>query len=260
MVTVSTSSRDIISYPAWLKFTCDTNKINLIEPIIQPDNWLFSNLLSYINIVPPANKSNPKPWEDDKIGKDKNNPSNPSKEAPRLLTHLIFDPIYKPALSTYYLTYTLDIEVNRTIEHNLNYHYIFNQNFTDSKVIDVIHNLNTSFNVHVFVNDVLINPTTITNTLDDIKITLDEPMSGIVKLYDDISLDSFTHNYKDYIFEYEQYEHSNIWTIYHYLELNLQADIFINGIKTIPVSIDNTDKNKMVITFKDKINGIAKLF
>jgi hypothetical protein len=185
---------------------------------------------------------------------------NPEKEAPRLLTHLIFDPIYKPALSTYYITYTLQIEVERTIEHNLNYHYVFSQSFENTNNFTIVHNMNTLLNAHILVNDQLINPVSITNNINEIVITLDEKLSGMVKLYDDIGLDTFTHSTKEYIFDYEQYDLSDTWTIYHYLELTMNADVFINGIKTIPKHISNDDNSKMIITFEKPMNGIAKLF
>jgi hypothetical protein len=118
------NERDVVNggggggnYGPYLRFTCATDTIELVLPpvAIRPDNWLFSNLSSYSKmLLPHANRRAATASGTKNLGLDKNNPNFPEKEAPRLLTHLIFDPITKPALSTYYLTYTLDVGVEQT--------------------------------------------------------------------------------------------------------------------------------------------------
>jgi hypothetical protein len=119
------SERDIAdnggSYGPYLRFTCATDTIELVMPPVadRPDNWLFSNLTSYSKMLKPhANRRKGTNSGTKVLGLDKNNPNFPEMEAPRLLTHLIFDPITKPALSTYYLTYTLDVGVEQTPDKN----------------------------------------------------------------------------------------------------------------------------------------------
>jgi hypothetical protein len=100
----------------FLRFVCKSDRINLVIPLEGevPDNWLFSNLTSFKNILEPKNNRRPAKKSDTLSGLAKNDPNHPHNESPRLLTHLIFDPITKPAISTYYLTYTLDVSVAPT--------------------------------------------------------------------------------------------------------------------------------------------------
>jgi hypothetical protein len=57
-------------------------------------------------------------------GTFKNNPMTPDLEKPRLLTHLIFEPIDKPRLSTYYIKYKLTIEVEPTPKKDNNLEFV----------------------------------------------------------------------------------------------------------------------------------------
>jgi hypothetical protein len=57
-------------------------------------------------------------------GTYRNNPMNPVLEKPRLLTHLIFDPIDKPRLSTFYINYKLTIEVAPTPKKDNNLDFV----------------------------------------------------------------------------------------------------------------------------------------
>jgi hypothetical protein len=98
----------------FLRFVCDSNTIEIQSSNDAKD--LFNNLKSYSRTLSPKNVKNPGNWILEARATDKNNPNYPDKEKPRLLTHLIFDPITKPKTGVYYITYTLDIEVSRTPE------------------------------------------------------------------------------------------------------------------------------------------------
>lgn len=106
--SISNSSGQTNTYGA-LRFTSTStgngSAINIITPTTIPPNWLFSNLIGFTSIDAPVAGQNPG---------DKNNPTNPSREGERLLTHLIFSPVRKSANRTISIIYTLTIQVARS--------------------------------------------------------------------------------------------------------------------------------------------------
>lgn len=97
---------------------------------------------------------------------DKNNPNRPELEAPRLLTHLIFDPIDKPQHSIYYITYVLEIAVERSPVKNTNDYVLPNDyrlvntfeynSVTLSDTWNVFHQLGYLPKVYVFTDNKLL--------------------------------------------------------------------------------------------------------
>ena len=146
----------------FLRFVCDSNTIEIQSSNDKKD--LFNNLKSYSRTLSPKNLKNPGNWVLEARATDKNNPNEPDKEKPRLLTHLIFDPITKPKTGVYYITYTLDIEVSRTPEkdptnfylpdeYRLPNTYEFHSTFK-SKVWYITHQLGfIPTSINVFVNN-----------------------------------------------------------------------------------------------------------
>ena len=146
----------------FLRFVCDNNTIEIQSSNDKKD--LFNNLKSYSRMLSPKNVKNPGNWVLEARATDKNNPNDPDKEKPRLLTHLIFDPITKPKTGVYYITYTLDIEVSRTPEkdptnfylpdeYRLPNTYEFHSTFK-SKVWYITHQLGfIPTSINVFVNN-----------------------------------------------------------------------------------------------------------
>ena len=146
----------------FLRFVCDNNTIE-IQSSTDPKD-LFNNLKSYSRLLGPKNVKNPGNWVLEARAADKNNPNNPDMEKPRLLTHLIFDPITKPRTGVYYITYTLDIEVSRTPEkdptnfylpdeYRLPNTYEYHSTFK-SKIWYITHQLGfTPTSINVFVNN-----------------------------------------------------------------------------------------------------------
>jgi hypothetical protein len=80
--------------------------------ISQQPGDLFDKLFAYI--YPPVVTVVENQYEAESTRTDKNNPMHPEHEASRLLTHLTFEPIDCPAMSNYYLIYTLTIDVEPT--------------------------------------------------------------------------------------------------------------------------------------------------
>jgi hypothetical protein len=150
----------------FLRFKCDNDSINILTPVIIPDNWLFSNLSSFRKILKPKNNRRAASTLDLLNNANvRNDPNHPALETPRLLTHLIFDPITKPAVSTYYLTYILDIAVAPTpqkdpLDFQIPEEYRTDSTFeyysTDpSNTWTIHHQLGYIPRVVVFVNDVV---------------------------------------------------------------------------------------------------------
>ena len=174
-----------------LKFVCEQNKIDIQIPTTIPDNWLFKNLKAFKIIELPKNVKNMDNWVADNARIDKNNPNKPDKEAPRLLTHLIFDPMDKPAVSTWYLTYTLEIEVERTDKTNVTHiatpstTNIFEYNSTISASIWTIHHqLGFIPRVEVFIDNIIYIPKSISHT--DVNTTIikfDSAKMGMARFY-----------------------------------------------------------------------------
>lgn len=174
-----------------LRFVCEQNKIDIQIPTTIPDNWLFKNLKAYKNLEQPKNIKNMDNWVADDSRTDKNNPNKPYKEAPRLLTHLIFDPMDKPAVSTWYLTYTLEIEVERTDKKDVTHiatpstTNVFEYNSTiTSNIWTIHHQLGFIPRVEVFINNVIYVPTSVTHT--DVNTTIikfDTAKMGMARFY-----------------------------------------------------------------------------
>ena len=97
----------------YLKFTSNTTGSSSSILIIDagaganPPNWLFGALNSYLGLLPPIPGNN---------AGVQNDVMNPSNEAERLLTHLIFSPIKKTANRTFIIEYTLTVSIAPTIE------------------------------------------------------------------------------------------------------------------------------------------------
>lgn len=97
---------------------------------------------------------------------DKNNPNHPELEAPRLLTHLIFDPIDKPQHSIYYVKYTLTIAVEPTPAKNTHDYVLPNDyrltntyeynSVLPSTTWNVFHQLGYTPKIYVFVDNTLL--------------------------------------------------------------------------------------------------------
>jgi hypothetical protein len=106
--TVSINDGTNMTY-GYLKFTNDDVGVNanitLITPASPPDNWLFDGLNSFIGFLAPVNGT------DGGVDNDLNNPTH---EAQRMLTHLIFSPVLKAANRTFIIKYTLTISVARS--------------------------------------------------------------------------------------------------------------------------------------------------
>jgi hypothetical protein len=163
------------TFGPFLRFVCESDRINLVIPLEGevPDNWLFSNLTSFRNILEPKNKRRQAKKSDTLSGLAKNDPNHPRNEAPRLLTHLIFDPITKPAISTYYLTYTLDVSVAPTPPKDTTDFQIPDEYRTDSTyeyystepsdMWTIHHQLGYIPNVVVFINEVVDTSASITH-------------------------------------------------------------------------------------------------
>lgn len=176
-----------------LRFICEQNKIDIQIPskTSMPDNWLFKNLKAFNIIENPHNVKNMDNWLADDSRKDKNNPNKPEKEAPRLLTHLIFNPIDKPAVSTWYLTYTLEIEVERTDKLDVSHiaapstTNIFEYNSTiASNIWTIHHQLGFIPKVEVFINNIIYIPTSVTHP--DVNTTIikfDTAKMGMARFY-----------------------------------------------------------------------------
>jgi hypothetical protein len=176
-----------------LRFVCEQNKIDIQIPTAStiPDNWLFKNLNAYKILEKPKNIKNMDNWLADDARTDKNNPNKPHKEASRLLTHLIFDPMDKPAVSTWYLKYTLEIEVERTDKKDITHIAIptttnvFEYNATISSNIWTIHHqLGFIPRVEVFINNVIYTPTSVTHI--DVNTTIikfDTAKMGMARFY-----------------------------------------------------------------------------
>lgn len=174
-----------------LRFVCAQNKIDIQVPTTIPNNWLFKNLKAFTIVENPRNVKNMDNWIADDSRKDKNNPNKPEKEAPRLLTHLIFDPMDKPAVSTWYLTYTLEIEVERTEKLEVTHiatpttSDVFEYNSTVSANIWTIHHqLGFIPRVEVFINNIIYTPTSISHTdVNTTVITFDSAKMGMARFY-----------------------------------------------------------------------------
>ena len=129
---------------------------------------LDSSFLTGLTINDPVTVANPKPLADViTAGTFKNNPMNPELEQPRLLTHLIFDPIDKLRLSTYYIKYTLTIEVEPTPKKDNNLDFILPHDYRlvntyeynavlPSKTWVIYHQLGYTPRVDVFTDNVIL--------------------------------------------------------------------------------------------------------
>jgi hypothetical protein len=174
-----------------LRFVCEQNKIDIQIPKTPPSNWLFKNLKAFTVVEKPHNVKNMDNWLADNLRKDKNNPNKPDKEAPRLLTHLIFDPLDKPAVSTWYLTYTLEIEVESTDKLDVTHiaspstTNIFEYNSTISSTIWTIHHqLGFIPTVEVFINNVIYTPLSVTHIDNNTTvIKFNTTKMGMARLY-----------------------------------------------------------------------------
>ena len=106
--TISDSSGSVNTYGA-LRFTSatsgSTSSVQIIIPAVIPTNWLFNNLTGFTSVEAAVNGKNPG---------DKNNPTNPTMEGERLLSHLIFSPVRKSANRTLTIVYTLTVQVARS--------------------------------------------------------------------------------------------------------------------------------------------------
>lgn len=153
-------------YGPFLRFKCDSDSINILTPVVIPSNWLFSNLSSFRRILAPKNNRRAATTLDLlNNANTRNDPNHPALETPRLLTHLIFDPITKPAISTYYLTYILDIAVAPTpqkdpLDFQIPEEYRTDSTFEyystePSNTWTIHHQLGYTPRVVVFVNDVV---------------------------------------------------------------------------------------------------------
>lgn len=135
---------------------------------------------------------------------DKNNPNNPELEAPRLLTHLIFDPIDKPQHSIYYITYTLTVVVEPTPAKNshdfvLPDDYRLTNTFEYNSVIpsttwNIYHQLGYTPKILVFVDTVVLvedvdykvtygEAGTVNAANNQITIRFKTPQMGTARLY-----------------------------------------------------------------------------
>lgn len=174
-----------------IRFVCEQNKIDIQIPKTPPSNWLFKNLKAFKIVEKPHNVKNMDNWLADDLRKDKNNPNKPDKEAPRLLTHLIFDPLDKPAVSTWYLTYTLEIEVERTDKLDITHiaspstTNIFEYNSTIlTSVWTIHHQLAFIPTVEVFINNVIYTPLSVTHVDNNTTIIkFNSPKMGMARLY-----------------------------------------------------------------------------
>lgn len=129
----------------------------------------------------------------------KNDPLNPENEIPRLLTHLTFEPIDKPAMSNYYLIYTLEIDVDPTPEHTNDFvipndyrlggTYEYNTVYP-LKEWNIFHQLGYIPKVKVFVDNKLYNNYAISygnvNTenaaSNQLTIVFDQPIKGTARM------------------------------------------------------------------------------
>ena len=106
----ATISDEIHQTYGYLQFTNNstgsTASISLSVPSSPPGNWLFDNLGSFIGFETAIVGS--------AAGVD-NDPNHPTKEASRMLTHLIFSPVLKSANRTFIIKYTLTIGVARSV-------------------------------------------------------------------------------------------------------------------------------------------------
>jgi hypothetical protein len=174
-----------------LRFVCAQNTIDIQVPKVTPENWLFKNLSAFTMVEPPKNVKNMDNWLADDLRKDKNNPNHPEKEASRLLTHLIFDPIDKPVISTWYLTYTLEIEVEQTDKREVAHiatpttSQVFEFNATNASTIWTIHHqLAFIPKVDVFINNVFYIPKSITHLdVNTTVINFETAQIGMARFY-----------------------------------------------------------------------------
>lgn len=169
---------------------------------IEIDDIFVSQLLNYVSLDTPIDIYNEDNYIADTNRFDKNNPIYPEFEAPRLLTHLIFDPIDKPALSNFYITYTLTIEVEPTIkrdhddftipnEYRLD--NIFEYNATNkSDTWSIFHQLGYVPKVQVFVDNKILREkidytwvtgTTLNAAENQIIIKFKAPQKGTARLF-----------------------------------------------------------------------------
>lgn len=165
---------------------------NSVIEIVQSNdkNWLFN--------IPSFNGFGLKSVTNNNIAEleleqtDKNNINNPLKEAPRLLTHMTFNPVRKPALSNYYLTYCIDILVDRTDpvsddytipdDYRVTSPFIFHA-VTSSNRWTINHNLGYYPKINVFINDILYTTyQTSYPSVDSIVLIFATPQIGVAKL------------------------------------------------------------------------------
>ena len=169
---------------------------------IELDETFVDKILNYDSLDTPIELINEDNYIADSNRFDKNNPLYPEYEAPRLLTHLIFEPIDKPALSNYYITYTLTIEVEPTIkrdhddftipnEYRLD--NIFEYNATSkSNTWSIFHQLGYVPKVQVFVDNKVLREkidytwttgTSLNAAENQIIIKFKTPQKGTARLY-----------------------------------------------------------------------------
>jgi hypothetical protein len=99
------------AYYGYLKVTSKTNGVNSSVRILAFDpsdtDWLFNNIPLFVGL------------NDSVQGQAagvQNNPNDPARELSRMLTHLIFDPITKPADRVYIIEYIININVPATVK------------------------------------------------------------------------------------------------------------------------------------------------
>ena len=154
------------------------------------NNWLFNNI--NFNGFEQLINSTYIISDLEKYQTYKNNILEPLKEAPRLLTHMTFDPIRKPAKSNYYFTYTIDILVDRTDpvsndrtipdDYRVTSPFIFNAIYSSTQWV-VSHNLGYYPKIKVFINDILYtNYQTSYLTTDTIILVFATPQKGVAKI------------------------------------------------------------------------------
>lgn len=94
----------------YLYFDSNVSTIDIVIPTTPPANWLFSNLSSFIEVLPPKNLE----LLVAPTGTDEVNLDTPWLEQPRLLTHMVFDAVTKPKDHVYDIVYNVTIKIGRT--------------------------------------------------------------------------------------------------------------------------------------------------
>jgi hypothetical protein len=86
-----------------------TSTVSIVDPVgAYPSNWLFSNLKSDAGVKVWSNFGQSVPG---RPAGDEDNSADQTREAERMLTHLIFSPLQKDATRTWKITYKLTVVV-----------------------------------------------------------------------------------------------------------------------------------------------------